>query len=60
MLPSEERTGRTLPIDPAKPGDGGAGGITTPEGSEAGETKEPHGSKRPQKEIEVGEPRDGP
>jgi hypothetical protein len=63
MLPPEERAGRTRPVDPAKPGDGGAGGITTPEGNEAGEAKEPRGGKRRQdtiREIEVGDPRDGP
>jgi hypothetical protein len=63
MLPPEERASGPRPVDPAEPGDGGAGGITTPEGNDAGEAQEPHGGDRPRediKEIEVGDPRDGP
>lgn len=62
MQGPEEHAGRPRPVDPAGPGDGGAGGITTPEGTDAGEAKKPHG-ERPRediKEIEVGDPRDGP
>jgi len=63
MQMPEELAGGPRPVDPAEPDDGGAGGITTPEGSDADEGKEPRGGDRPRediKEIEVGDPRDGP
>ncbi|HEY7750308.1 MAG TPA: hypothetical protein VH933_16730 [Aestuariivirgaceae bacterium] len=51
------------PVDPALPGDGGAGGITDPDGKEAGETetaRKDDDNRREAEEIEVGDPRDGP
>ena len=63
MQRPEKHPGGPRPVDPAEPGNGGAGGITTPEGTDAGETKKPHSGERPRediKEIEVGDPRDGP
>ena len=50
------------PIDPALPSDGGAGGITTPEGKEPEEDEEPREEDdlEDNQVIEVGDPRDGP
>jgi hypothetical protein len=50
-------------IDPALPDDGGAGGITDPEGGETGDEDDPRSpdnSEEETEEIEVGDPRDGP
>lgn len=47
-------------IDPALPSDGGAGGITEPEGDEAVEDPDRDDDSEETEEIEVGDPRDGP